>query len=349
QALSAREAVMYGTGSDSCGILPEHIICGNGAAELMFALSGAFRPTRALLAVPSFFEYEQALDAFGCEITRCRLRPEEDFNLAESFLEKVISFARPGAFGDVSFENGATESALPEQKKISVSERLMLILGNPNNPTGRTIEKSVLHRLLRICGEYHIFLVLDESFFDFLSDDDQRGTFSGAAEVPENPGVFVIRSFTKIYAMPGIRFGYGICADQELLAKMRQLLQPWNVSLIAQEAAFVAASEYDFARTSAVLTRQNRELLTKALAELGIRMFPSSVNFLLFQAPPGLDAYCLSHGFLIRECSNFPGLEPLDSCCQKRNYRICVRSQAENDALLQVMKLFMNEEKGEVC
>ncbi|MCD7842277.1 MAG: aminotransferase class I/II-fold pyridoxal phosphate-dependent enzyme, partial [Lachnospiraceae bacterium] len=268
-------------------VLPEHIICGNGAAELFFALAGAFRPEQALLPVPSFFEYEQALSAFGCKITRFAVNPEEGFCLGESFLNAVSAFA-----------------------KQFPSHRLMIILGNPNNPTGALIETDVLLALIQLCGSARILLVLDESFLDFLDETDQKRTISGAVKVPEDPNLFVIRSFTKIYALPGIRFGYGLCSDQELLGKMRMLVQPWNVSHVAQKAAETAAGEAEFVRISAEMISENRDELIRALREMGLTVFPSAANFLLFRGPENLGTACLTDGILIRDCSNFPALEP---------------------------------------
>ncbi|MCC8066663.1 MAG: aminotransferase class I/II-fold pyridoxal phosphate-dependent enzyme [Clostridiales bacterium] len=297
-------------------VLPEHIICGNGAAELMFALAAAYRPMQALLAIPSFFEYEQALDAFGCRISRYTLKAERDFLLSNDFLEALSCFA----------------SSMEKP-----TERKMLILGNPNNPTGCLIETEILQQLIRICREYQILLVLDESFLDFLSVSDRSRTFSGACEVPENPGIFVMRSFTKIYALPGIRFGYGLCSDRELLLQMRRMIQPWNVSLISQQSAAAAASEYEFAEESAGWTASNREEMANQLRCAGYQVFPSVTNFLLFRGPENLADFCLKRGFLIRSCSNFPGLEPIKES-HEAYFRVCVRSREENGQLLHVLQ-----------
>lgn len=289
---------------------PQHIICGNGAAELMFALAAARRPKQALLAAPSFFEYEQALTAFGCGIRRFYMKAEEDFALREGFLDAV-------------------------EEKIDI-----IILGNPNNPTGRLLESGFLLKLLKLCREHRILLVLDESFFDFLCEADQAKTFSGAGEILENPNVFVIKSFTKMYAMPGLRFGYGLCGDEALLQAMRQMMQPWNVSVPAQAAAEAASGELDFARETARLTAAGREDMKLRMEQLGYQVFSSDTNFLLFAGPENLKEFCLQQGVLIRDCSNFPGLE-------KGFFRICIRSEEENHALLGILEAALKEVKQE--
>lgn len=429
RALARREASFYGTRA----ISPEDLICGNGAAELMFALTAACHPKRALLAVPSFFEYEQALSAAGCEISRFELKPENQFALGEDFLEAAYQFSEKAArmkdtaadhqaaadmrqaiadtsnqaaagmrqaaantcnqaaadmwqaVADTSNQAAADMRQAPavtsDQRAVDTQSMAdtsvepadgMIILGNPNNPTGQLIEKEILTKLMDLCRERRILLVLDESFIDFLSEEDRRRTISGSHFLREedrqrtvfgshfpgrndrqysdlgthlqinNPYLFVIRSFTKMYAMPGIRFGYGLCTDRRLLENMRRLMQPWNVSTIAQEAAAAAAAEEVFARESAAAVAQNREEMMSALQKAGLVVFPSCANFLLLRAPQGLLDACLKEGFLIRDCGNFPGL--FQTGDGWGYFRVCVRSRGENEALLRVIG-----SKGSAC
>lgn len=308
-ALARRENIPSGCSE----ITPDQIICGNGAAELMFSLSAALKPKRALLAAPSFFEYEQALTAFGCEIRYFYLEEERGFRLDESFFNAVT---------------GETD---------------IIILGNPNNPTGQLIEKTVLEKLLEICRQKHIFLVLDESFFDFLSEEDRMGTLAGVRETAAIPDLFVLKSFTKMYAMPGLRFGYGVCSNTELLEKMRVIMQPWNVSVPAQAAAEAAASELVFAVETAKQVSVNREQMRGWMEQAGYSVFPSCTNYLMFQGPGDLKEFCLEHGYLIRDCSNFPGLEKVTS--DKSYFRICIRSSQENESLMEILKMGKQEKR----
>lgn len=322
------------------GVEDGQIICGNGAAELMFALAAAEKPRRALLAVPSFFEYEQALASSGCEIGYFYLKQERGFVLEEAFADAVAD---------------GTD---------------MVVLGNPNNPTGQVIGKNVLRKILETCGKKQVRLVLDESFADFLCWADQEKTFGGADQIGRYKNLFVLKSFTKMYAMPGLRFGYGLCADEELLAGMRMVMQPWNVSVPAAAAAQAAAAELDFAKETARLTAKNRQEMRQWMEDAGYQVFASGTNFLLFTGAPGLGTYCAQRGFLIRDCGNFPGLEPgrkkapkqepaaregiRDSNSERAGvsesggkaetaeafYRICVRSSRENAALMEVLREF---------
>ncbi|MCD7955809.1 MAG: aminotransferase class I/II-fold pyridoxal phosphate-dependent enzyme [Lachnospiraceae bacterium] len=369
RALARREASFYGVQA----ISPEDLICGNGAAELMFALAAACRPKRALLAVPSFFEYEQALSAVGCEICRFILNPEQGFRPGEDFLDAVWEFVGGNSqalYVEKSCDTPASAFEVPSDWILSDEGGFtpggMIILGNPNNPTGQLIEKEILAKLVDLCRERQILLVLDESFIDFLSEDDRQRTVSGSSflsgddqrrtisrsrfpdendqQRPDfgtcfqkyNPYLFIIRSFTKMYAMPGIRFGYGLSTDRQLLENMRRLMQPWNVSTIAQEAAAAAAGEEVFARESAVYVAQNREKMMADLQNTGFEVFGSCANFLLIRAPRQLADVCLKAGFLIRDCGNFPGL--MQTGEDWGYFRVCVRSREENEALLCAMK-----------
>ena len=282
------------------GVPDSAVICGNGAAELMFALAMAMRPKKAVLAQPCFFEYEQALTAVGCTLVHVPLKKEDGFQVGMAFAKQI-----------------------PEDADL-------VILGNPNNPTGQCVPRPVLEQVLATCHRTGSMLMMDESFFDFLIPEDQKRTLDCTGIAGEDPSVFVLKSFTKMYAMPGLRFGYAICADTDLLARMRSGMQPWNVSLPAQAAARAAASEVAFAKKTAEQVARNRRWMVKELWEAGVTVYDSVTNYLLLEGPVDLQERCLEKGYLIRDCSNFRTLT-------KGCYRICIRSQEENEALLAVL------------
>lgn len=307
----------------------DQVICGNGAAELMFLLAMALRPKHAVLAQPCFFEYEQSLQSVDCRITNVWLKEADGFELTEAFVSQIP--------GDAD----------------------LVILGNPNNPTGCLIPEEVLAAIRAHCKTYGIFLVVDESFFDFLTEEDAFRTTEAISFEEET--VFVIKSFTKMYAMPGLRVGYGICKNAALLEKMRLLMQPWNVSLPAQMAAKAAARESEFAADTAKMAAANRKWMAEKLKACGYKVFPSCTNYLLFSGSTGLVEYAEAHGYLIRDCSNFRGLETgtcagtADAQCEnpawskrekpRQYYRICIRSQAENEGLLAVLAAFLQNKR----
>ena len=100
--------------------------------------------------------------------------------------------------------------------------------------------------------------------------------------------LFVLKAFTKLYAMPGLRLGYGLCGDTGRLARMKEVLQPWSVSVPAQRAGVAALKETEYVRRTQALVRQERRFLGEGLAGLGFRVYGSKANFIFFQGPEDL-------------------------------------------------------------
>ena len=276
------------------GVRPEQVICGNGAAELIFLLALALKPRRALLTAPAFAEYEQALSACGCECEFYGLKPQRGFKLEEDYLD-----------------------ALSEDLDIA-------FLCNPHNPTGVLTDRDFLKRVLERCKKNGILLALDECFLDFRED---RAALSMGGEVPGG-GLFLLKAFTKTYACAGLRAGYGLSADEGLLERMNALRQPWSVSLPAQRAGIAALSLKGFAEESAGYVRTERAWLEARLKELPLTVYPGSVNYIFFKsARADLGEALLKEGILIRSCENYRGLAP-------GYFRCAVRGRAENEALI---------------
>lgn len=271
------------------GLSPDHILCGAGAADLLFRLVWAKRPRRALIVEPTFSGYEEALRTVDCQIERFFLRETDGFTLTEDLLPRIT----PGLD--------------------------LLFLCSPNNPTGRSVPTELLEKIQERCRQCGTLLVLDACFGDFLPGTPQTGPL-------------VLRSFTKWYPMAGLRLGYAVCPDAELLKEMRRQGPPWAVSAPAQAAGLSALEETAYSARLAALIREQRPCLAAGLSELGCRVIPGEANFLLFFCPDtALDRKLEKQGILIRNCSNFPGLGP-------GWYRAAVRTGEENQDLLRAMR-----------
>lgn len=275
----------------------EWLICGNGAAELIFALVHAMRPKKALLAVPTFAEYEQALSSCGCEVQYVYLQESRGFIPGDEILD-----------------------AITEQTDL-------LFWCNPNNPTGVLTSPNLLKRIMKRCQETDTFLVVDECFLDFVEGGE---SVSLKATLKENRHVFLLKAFTKRYAMPGIRLGYGITANETLLQAMERQMQPWNVSIPAQAAGIAALKETAYVEQACKLIEREKEFLCKELERLGMKIYGSRANYIFFRGQKDLYEKLLEEKVLIRDCSNYPGLE-------KGYYRIAVKKHEENCQLLEVM------------
>ena len=275
----------------------EWLVCGNGAAEVIFMLILALRPGHALLPAPTFAEYEQALRLAGTEISYFVLREEDGFRVTERILEQITP------------ETG------------------FLMLCNPNNPTGTLIEPSLMGEILDRCRDTGTFLAIDECFQDFI-DEPERYTAKG--QLAKRRGLFLLKAFTKRYAMAGIRLGYGICSDLDLLEAMRDCVQPWNVSIPAQAAGVAALKEETYVEEARKIVKREREFLRKELAALGFRVYDSKANYLFFRGPEGLAEKTLKKGVMIRDCGNYRGLA-------EGYYRAAVKTHEENLKLLEAL------------
>lgn len=275
-----------------------HIICSNGAADLFYTLVQARRPQKVLLVEPSFSEYRKACEVIGTEIVTYLLRKEEQFDLGEGYYQVL-------------------------EEDIE-----MAFLCTPNNPTGKCIEGQLLKNIIQICKEKKIFLVIDESFLEFTSQNAEESMIS---LMDENPHLFIVRSFTKLYAIAGVRLGYGVCSDEVFLEKMEKIRQPWSISSIAQEAGVLCLKEEAYAKACVSQLIEERHFLEKALNRLGIAYIQSEANFILFQGPENLKEDLLKQGILIRDCSYYGGL-------RKGYFRIAVRTREENQELIHCLE-----------
>lgn len=279
------------------GVPADWILCGNGAADLIFRLALAVRPRRALLPAPTFAEYEAALQTVGCAVQRVFLREENEFAVTEEFIDAVT----------------------PETD--------IVFLCQPNNPTGQVTPPALVERLVRRCAECGAVLVVDECFLDFLPD---RDAWTAKQLLRDAPQLVILKAFTKLYAMAGVRLGYALCGDATLLEKMRGAGQPWAVSSLAQAAGLAALQETAYAGAVRALIAEQRPRMAAGLRALGLRVMDGQANYLLFRATPDFGKKLRRRGAVVRSCANYPGLDAAW-------YRTAVRTAEENTRLLQIM------------
>ena len=275
------------------GVDPGWLYCGNGAADVLDRLAAVLRPQTALLTAPTFAEYGRTLA--GAELRFHLLREEEGFAVTERILSDIT----------------------PEVDAV--------YLCNPNNPTGRTTAPGVLHRVVEKCAENGSWLIVDECFHDFLADGAQHTLKARLAEYPK---LVILRAYTKMYAVPGVRFGWCMTANADLIEGLYRAGQPWNVSVIAQACAAAAAQETAFAERTAARIAQERTYLAEELGHRGMTVFPSAANFLLFRSQDTeLGDKLAARGVLIRSCANYRGLGA-------GFYRTAVKTRGETARLL---------------
>ena len=272
------------------GVAPNRIYCGNGAADVLDRLAAVIRPKTALLLAPTFAEYERTLT--GADLRFHTLRADENFVVTERILQDIT----------------------PDLDAV--------YLCNPNNPTGRTIDSALLREIAARCVAVGARLIVDECFLDFVSGGETLVPY-----LDTFPSLVLLRAYTKMYAVPGVRFGWCMTADAALIESLYCAGQPWNVSVIAQACAVACAWERDYAAQTAQRIAAERVYLTEGLTARGVTVFPGEANFLLFHtSDTDLQDKLARHGILVRDCSNYRGLT-------RGYYRAAVKTRKESEML----------------
>lgn len=290
----------------------EQLVLGNGASELIPGIIRALAPKTCMVTAPCYSGYETALKvaAPSCRIHRIFLREEDDFTLPENICQEIAR-VKPD----------------------------LLILTNPNNPNGKRISANRLREIAGACRGAGTVLLMDECFLA-LSGGDEDSLIHRIGEEGLPPTV-VLRAFTKTFAIPGVRLGYAVCSGS-LAARIQRELPEWNLSVFAQYAGLAALEAAapetvppgtsGYMAASVEMIAQEREYLTAELKKLGLRVFPSDANYILFQSRDReLHRKLLDKGILIRDCRDYHGLTA-------GFYRAAVRTRRENTALLRCLR-----------
>lgn len=288
--------------ADKDGMSPEQVFCGNGAAEVIFRFALALKPKTALLTAPTFSEYEDALTRVGCQCRFHALRQEDSFDVTERIL---------------------AELAPPVE---------LVMLCSPNNPTGRLIPRELLLTILERCRQIGAILAVDECFLPLAAEG--KGL---ADRLHEAANLFLLRAFTKTYAIPGLRLGYGL-GSPALIQKLEAWGPCWNVSVPAQAAGLACCQVPDWPAGGRRVLEVQRPILEQGLTRLGCQVIPGSANYLLFRLPGirDLKERMLRRGVLLRSCANYRGLGP-------DWYRAAVRQPADNEAFLRMLNAELEE------
>ena len=282
------------------GVSQTHLYFGNGAADVLFRLALAERPRQALLLAPTFADYEKALRSVDCNINYYELQEEQDFQIGEDILARIT----------------------PAMD--------MVIICNPNNPTGQVTDQALMERLVERCQQQGVRLVVDECFMDFVALEKR---YSLRKLLGGNHRLVILKAFTKTFAIPGVRLGLCMTADSKLLERLHEIGQDWNVSVIAQAAGIAAVQELDYLHDSMAYVSQERAYLKKALRSLGAKVYGSEANYVFFylKTPHNLPKILEEQGYLIRSCKNYHNLG-------EGYYRVAVKTKAMNRSLIRKIR-----------
>jgi aminotransferase class I and II len=307
------------------------IILGNGATEIIFLFMKVINPKKILIVSPTFGEYERAVKAVGTSRNSIDLSCSDDNKNIEN-KEIEIEYFELKESDDFKLNIGNLKNQL--EKKYD-----LLIICNPNNPTGKFLKLAQTEEILKECNKYDTKLFIDEAFIEFLAD----GMKESIINTEENKkNLFVTRAFTKFFAIPGLRLGYGMYFDKELEQKISEKKEPWSVNNIAELAGLTVLDDTEYIeKTLKWITKEKIYMYEKLNEISGIKVYETEVNFItgkidekLFSE--GLNVKVLrekmlEQGILIRDASNFKFLD-------ERFFRLAIKDRTSNDRVIEAMK-----------
>jgi threonine-phosphate decarboxylase len=300
--------------AEYCNVDVADITVGNGATEIIFLYMKSLKVKRAVILSPTFAEYERAVKAAGGEADYFELKEEDGFKInIESLKEKI------------------------ENEKYDV-----VVICNPNNPTGVLTELEKIEEIYKICEASSTKLFIDEAFIEFTSKGFENSAINLGRECKN---LFVIRAFTKFFGMPGIRLGYSICFNKELNQKMLKLKEPWSVNWFADVAGRFMVKEKEFIINSKKKIEEEKKYMKSELLKIeGIKIYNGDTNFLLINLincdGERVNKKLIEKGIMIRECCNFPFLN-------KKFIRCAIKDRKSNIEFIEKLKKTVMEVENE--
>lgn len=272
------------------------VIVGNGAVEIINNVISMFK--RVVVFTPCFSEYIKRAEILKKDIVKLPL--DKEFNINVNTLIKDLKG------GD------------------------LVVLGNPNNPTGKRIDIKTLKHIHKVCLFKGAFLLLDEAFFEFCPED-----YDSISIFKNSKNVCIIRAATKFFGLPGIRLGYAF-SNEDIVNKFENITPPWSVNAYADIAGRYIFRQHEYIKDSKEYIKRQREFMLSKLREIeDIEVYDTHTNFILIKLLKKTENEVfnsmISKGILIRKASSFEGLN-------NRYIRVAVKSEKQNEKLIQFLK-----------
>jgi len=280
------------------GVSKDQIIVGNGATEIIYNFSGAFlKGCKVLIPIPTFGEYESAAKLHGASINFLKMiNPDKE-------ISKLCD---------------------------TISRHDCIFICNPNNPTGSLIKHNDMLKIVESAYERSVLLFVDECFIEFLDNRKE----SLLPHLKEFDNLFVLRSMTKSFGLAGLRIGYGLGSVQ-MVKVLQKIKIPWNVSGFTQNLAIKALSDKQYLNKTRMVISKERKFLKDSISKInGFYCYDSTANFILIKTKKNskyIQKKLLEKNILIRDCSNFRGLD-------NKFIRIAVLNHKENLKLVRELK-----------
>lgn len=284
----------------------ENIIVGNGSTELISLFIQIERPKKAMVLGPTYSEYEREIFLGGGATHYYPLKEENDFCLDLSDFTKHLN------------------------ESID-----LLVICNPNNPTSSAITRSQMRRVLDICKQYDIFVMVDETYVEFAE------TMEEITSVPLTHyynNIIILRGTSKFFASPGLRLGYAVTGNRDLIKSIRMRQNPWTINSLAVIAGELMFSDRAYIKETKALISSERARILSILSESpDYKAYQPSANFMLVkiltEKVTSLDLFerAIREKMMIRDCSSFPFLD-------QKYIRFCIMKPEANDRLLECLK-----------
>ncbi len=286
------------------GVTLDQIFMGLGSSEIIDLAARILlgRGKTGVTSHGSYAPFSLAIRASGAELVRV---PQQDF----------------------AFDLRAIAEAVAAHVETRI-----VYLANPNNPTGTAFGAAELQEFLR-CVPADVLVVLDEAYFHYADRTDMPDSVQLFLE---HKNLLVMRTFSKVYGLAGLRVGYGI-GDTPVLEAMNRLRTPFNLAGVSQAAALAALDDAEHVSRSITENAAERARLTKGLTQLGLRPVPSHANFIFIDIGPEAQELCdelLHEGVIVR---------PLGWMGFPEAIRVSVGIASENDKLLEVMSRLLGK------
>lgn len=284
-----------------CCTKEDHIIVGNGSTELIALFIQITHPAKALILGPTYSEYEREIALERGRTTYYPLREQQDFRLQlEDFKSKLTD--------DLD----------------------LVVLCNPNNPTSTCISKNDMRDILDVCKEHSIYVMVDETYVEFVDD------IASVSAIPLTAyynNIIILRGTSKFFAAPGLRLGYAITGNADLLHQINQYKNPWMINSLAEKAGEIMFSDVDYINEARdLIISERKRLYEKYNATSRFKAYAPTANFMLLkildenESAETLFERAIREKMMIRDCSTFPFLND-------RYIRICFMSPEDNDRL----------------
>ena len=288
------------------GTQPENIIVGNGSTELISLFIQTYAPKKTLILGPTYSEYEREISLEGGSTLYYPLREEQNFQLDTADLCTHL--------------NDSLD---------------LLVLCNPNNPTSTSISRREMRRILDACLQYGIFVMVDETYVEFTAEEDQ---VSSVPLTNYYTNLIILRGTSKFFAAPGLRLGYAVTGNRDLIRSVNTRQNPWSISSLAEIAGRLMFQDQEYIReTQSLISGERGRLFSLLDSWDSVTAYRPTANFMLVKIlKENVDAdqlfdHCIRKGLMIRNCSTFPFLN-------NRFFRFCFMKPEQNDRLIEAFR-----------